>query len=143
MEAKRRADYDKQKSEYDRRVNALPSPFRARIMGFRNWKPGTWKYDFEPYELFTCEQAAEIAKALKTPEEIDRFQNLEFPEQKKLVPALSEDHSGNTFGAACHLARTYLTYPDLIPAVHGALCPRVGCENYGCVASRPTPVLKL
>ena len=135
-EAKKRTDYDAKASDYAARVNALPLPFHARIQGFRNWKPETWKYDFEPYELFTCEQAVEIANALKTPDEISRFHKLEFVEQKKLVPALSDDHSGNTFGAACHLASIYLTKPDLIPSAHGALCPLVGCKDYGCVASR-------
>jgi hypothetical protein len=135
-EAKKRTDYDAKADDYNRRVSALPPPFTARINGFRNWKPETWKYDYEPYELFTCEQAVEIANALKTPDEISRFHKLEFVEQKKLVPALSDDHSGNTFGAACHLASIYLTKPDLIPSAHGALCPLVGCKDYGCVASR-------
>ena len=135
-EAKKRTDYDAKASDYDARVNALPLPFKTRITDFRNWKPETWKYDFEPYELFTCEQAVEIANALKTPEEISRFHKLDFPEQKKLVAALSDDHSGNTFGAACLLANIYLTKPDLIPKAHGALCPLVGCKDYGCVASR-------
>lgn len=135
-EDKKRSDYEAQSGEYDRRVNALPQPFKTRITEFRNWKPETWKYDFEPYELFTCEQAVEIATALKTPEEISRFHKLDFTEQKKIVLALSDDHSGNTFGAACLLARIYLTKPELIPSVHGALCPLVGCEDYGCAASR-------
>lgn len=118
-EAKKRTDYDAKTDDYNRRVEALPLPFKTRIMDFRNWKPETWKYDFEPYELFTCEQAVEIANALKTPDEISRFHKLEFVEQKKLVPALSDDHSGNTFGAACHLASIYLTKPDLLPSAHG------------------------
>jgi hypothetical protein len=122
-EKKKRNDYDEKADEYDRRVNALPQPFKTRITNFRNWKPETWKYDFEPYELFTCEQAVEIATALKTPGEIQRFHKLEFLEQKKLVPALSGDHSGNTFGAACLLASIYLTKSDFVPLAHVALCP--------------------
>lgn len=135
-EAKKCADYDAKTDEYNRRVEALPPPFRERIMGFRNWNPKTWKYDFEPYELFVCEQAVEFTKALKTPEEITRFYKLEFAEQKKLVPALSDDHSGNTFGAASMLANLYLTKPELLPKAHGALCPLVGCKEYGCFCSR-------
>lgn len=135
-ESKKRTDYDAKTEDYNRRVATLPPPFTERIMGFRNWKPETWKYDFEPYELFTCEQAVEIATALKTSEEISRFHKLDFSEQKKLVAALSEDHSGNTFGAACLLANIYLTKPELLPSAHGALCPLVGCNEYGCVASR-------
>jgi hypothetical protein len=133
---KKRTDYDSQAGEYERRVNALPSPFKTRIVDFRNWKPLTWKYDFEPYELFCCEQAVEIADALKTPGEVTRFHALEFEKQRKLVTNLSDDHSGNTFGTACFLAQLYLKTPDLIPKAHGALCPLVGCEDYGCFASR-------
>lgn len=135
-DAKKRTDYDAKADDYNRRVAALPAPFGERINGFRNWKPETWKYDFEPYELFVCEQAVEIANALKTPEEISRFHKLEFAEQKKLVAALSDDHSGNTFGAACLLANLYLTKPDLLPKAHGALCTIVGCKDYGCAAGR-------
>lgn len=135
-EAKKRADYDAKASDYDARVNALPMPFKTRIKDFRNWKPETWKYDFEPYELFACEQAVEIANAMKTPEEISRFHKLDFPEQRKLVAALSDNHSGSTFSAACLLANIYLTKPDLVPKAHGALCPLVGCKDYGCAISR-------
>ena len=115
---------------------ALPKPFRDRIQGFRNWKPETWKYNFEAYELFTCEQAVEIAKSLKSPEEIQKFYKQSFEDQKKRVPVLSDEHSGNTFGTACLLAKIYLTNPDLITQAHGALCPLVGCDDYGCFAVR-------
>jgi len=139
QKAKQIADYDAKADEYDRRVMALPEPFRMRIEGFRNHRPGKWKYEFEPYELFTCEQAVAIADALKTTEAIGAFYKLDkFADQKALVPVLLDEHSGNTFGTACLLARIYLEQPDAIPKTHGALCPLVGCEDYGCFAARKT-----
>ncbi len=55
------------------------------------------------------------------------------PKQKERVPDLAYDeHSGNTFGVACKLAHCYAAEPDLVPKMHGALCPLVGCESYGC-----------
>lgn len=42
------------------------------------------------------------------------------------------EHSGNTFGAACKLAHCFVAEPHLISKMHGALCPLVGCEEYGC-----------
>ena len=35
--------------------------------------------------------------------------DMPYEEQKKAIPKLSEDHSGNTFGAACGLAAQYLS----------------------------------
>ena len=62
----------------------------------------------EPYEVFCCEQAVLIAKALKTEAEIQKFYDAPYNEQQELVPALSDGHSGNTFGGACALARAWL-----------------------------------
>ena len=35
-----------------------------RINGFRDYNPN-WKYDYESYELFICEQAVAIAQATR------------------------------------------------------------------------------
>ena len=133
--AKNHSDYDAKAEEYDRRVSALPEQFKQRITDFRAQKPD-WRYDFEPYELFVCEQAIEFANQLKTTDELKRFHKLDFAARKQLVPSLSDDHSGNTFGAACMLANLWLTRPELIPKAHGALCALVGCKDYGCYAAR-------
>jgi hypothetical protein len=46
---------------------------------------------------------------------------------------LADGHSGNTVGCACLLARLYLTSPEDVARMHGALTPLVGCAEYGCV----------
>ena len=58
-------------------------------------------------------------------------------EQKRLIPALEYDeHSGNTLMCACGLAIGCLEYPDVLWKFHGALCPLVGCVDYGCHAGQ-------
>ncbi len=139
-DAKKESEYQASKPEFDRRIEALPPQFRERILGFRHRNPN-FGPDFEAYELFTCEQAVAIATALKksgprgtNPETFKAFRGKTFAEQKRIVPELSDGHSGNTFGAACCLAEMWITRPGLVPKYHGAMCPVAGCEEYGCWA---------
>lgn len=61
------------------------------------------------YNLFACEQAILIADALQSREKISEFMKMtDFNSQMKMVPGLSDGHSGNTFGMACHFAAAYL-----------------------------------
>jgi hypothetical protein len=131
--AKKCREFEEQKAERDRRYEALPEIFRKRIDKFRRNNPN-FRVEYEPYELFCCEEAVKIAAALKTPEEIDRFYKLPWEEQRALVP-IDEGHSGNTFGCACMLAKLYLTRPEYVEQMHGALAPLVGSQEYGCVPS--------
>ena len=133
-EVKRKMEFQNNRKKYEARIAALPVQFRIRIAGFQQRNP-KFNFDHLPYELFVCEQAVAIADALKTEKEIARFHKLDFPEQKKLVPALDDGHSGNTFGSACTLAALFIDKPDLLPHMHGALCPLVGCKDYGCYAA--------
>lgn len=129
---KEREDFDRfqrNKSATDKRVAALPKVFRDRLDKFRGNNPDfRWKY--EEYELFTCEEAVKIAVHCKTAEGVDAFHKAPWDEQKAVV---SNDHSGNTFGMACYLARLFLAHPEGVVKLHGALAPLVGSEEYGCV----------
>lgn len=117
----------------DEQYSALPKCFQERIDKFRaNNK--RFRIDYESYELFCCEQAIFIANGCKTPEEIKKFADKNWNEQLKQVPELSEDHSGNTFGTACHLAYWYLSNPENVVKIQGALTPLVGSKEYGDVA---------
>jgi hypothetical protein len=111
------AAYIANRATYEAQFAALPDIFQARITGFRNANPEFWR--FEPYELFTCGEAVKIAAVVQA-DEISAFYELPFERQQEIVPDLSDGHSGNTFGAACSLARIYLERPDMIPAAHGA-----------------------
>lgn len=131
QKAKRIADYEARRSEYDARIAALPETFRTRLHGFAAKNP-EFGPEYLPYELFVCEEAVKIARACDTEAEVQRFAGLPYPEQKARVPDLGEGHSGNTFGAACYLARLWLHEADLVPKAHGAIVPLVGCDAFGC-----------
>jgi hypothetical protein len=129
--------YAKNKSANDERIAKLPPIFQERIREFREFN-SEWGHKHEGYELFVCEQAALLADKLKTQDAVKEFHKAPWEEQKKQIPEISDDHSGNTFGAACSLASVFLTQPELIPSMHGALCSLVGCKDYRCYAARKT-----
>jgi len=127
--------FKKDKPRLDKSYKALPKCFQERIDKFRNNNP-EFRVEFESYEMFCCEQAVEIAKACKTIENIDKFKNLEWDEQKKMVKKLDDGHSGNTFGCSCSLAYWFLKEQENVIKMHGALAPLVGSEEYGCVPKK-------
>jgi hypothetical protein len=127
---------ERDRAERDRRIAALPEAFRARFARFHAVGGDDWRADFEPYELFTCEEAVTIHAALETRKAIAGFSRATVHHQKELVPALKYgDHSGNTFGQACQLAALMADGGENIAKMHGALCPLVGCQAYGCWAA--------
>jgi len=130
----KKKDYERHKEEYKDRINRLPIEFQDRIKRFQinNLNFG---WDFLPYELFCCEQAVLFANKLKTIMALDDFYKMEWKERKKFIPELNDGHSGNTFGLAVLLAKYFITAPEMIVKEHGAMCPLVGCKEYGCCAS--------
>lgn len=127
-------DYEARRSEYEALVAALPQEFQRRIAGFR-LRDG-WRAEFEPYELMVCCDAVKIAAAHATADVVRAFGALKWDEQKRVVPGLDDGHSGNSFGAAVRLAWLYKSDPALVEKEHGALCPLVGCAEYGCWSTR-------
>ena len=127
-EAKR--TFKKNKSKIDKRFNKLPQLFQLRIQRFRKHNRN-FRWEFESYELFCCEEAVKIANALKTEDAIIEWSKKDWKEQVKQVP-ISDGHSGNTFGCAVVLARLYARKSPSVISVHGALVPLVGCKKYGC-----------
>jgi hypothetical protein len=120
-------------AELDKQYDALPKCFKERIDKFRA-NNDRFRIDYEGYELFCCEQAIAIANGCKTPEMVQEFGKKEWAEQLLQVPELSDGHSGNTFGASCKLAYWYLSNPENVQKVNGALSPLVGSVEYGEVA---------
>lgn len=120
-------------AEMDERYNSLPNCFQERINKFR-YNNDRFRVDYESYELFCCEQAVLIADQCKTADEVQLFAKKGWDDQLKQVPGLSHDHSGNTFGSACHLAYWYLTQPENVVKMHGSLSVLVGSEEYGDIA---------
>jgi hypothetical protein len=130
-EERRKQYEEKGKAELLAAYDKLPVVFKKRLDDFKARVPD-FGPEHEPYESFACSQAVLFADTLKTEAELVRFAKLDSDEQRKLVPGLSEDHSGNTFGFAVMLARVYLAQPELVPKVHAAICPLLGCKEAGC-----------
>lgn len=131
-EAKDKVEFEQNKVELDAQYQALPEVFQRRIDKFRTNNPD-FRWKFEAYEMLVCTQAVMIAEALKTSTAIQSWKDMDFKKQKRLVPDLSNGHSGNTFDAACFLAMLYLEQPEGVVEQHGAMAPLVGSKEYGCV----------
>ena len=84
--AKKKAKWEDKRDETAARIAALPEPFRERIEFFM--RQPDWGWDFGFYELFCCEEAAKIAKALKTGEKIEAFSEMKSARQREVVPEL-------------------------------------------------------
>ena len=128
----RKIHYNKNKGSYSRRIKRMPKAFQDRFERFRKVGGRQWRYDYEEYELYVCGEACKLLAALPTASEVARFQQSSAEEREKMVPSIGPVHSGNTIAAAIALAVCYYAEPALIPRMHGALCPLVGCEKYGC-----------
>ncbi len=133
-EREQREQFDREREILDARYDALPACFRDRIDRFRSNNPD-FRWRFEAYELYCCEQAVVIASVMKSAGEVRTFASMGWDEQVARCPGLDDGHSGNTFGAACRLAMDYLTDPGHVSQRHGALAPLVGSKAYGCVPS--------
>ena len=135
---KKEQEYKKNKKKYDAVYDSLPECYQKRIDKFRKNNPN-FNRDFLPYELFCCTESLKIAKKLKTVEQINNFRQMAWDAQRMLVD-IDDGHSNNTFGCSVFLAKQYLTNPDDVDLIHGAMCPLVGCWDYGC---SPKPVAEL
>lgn len=133
-DARKQSEYQEHADEWEQRISALPFLFQQRIAGFRRRNPD-FNWEYLAYEMSCCEDAVKIANAFPTLEQIDEFNDLSWEDQRIAIPELFDGHSGNSFSVAVGLARLFLSNPLSIPLVHGALCPLVGCESYGCYAT--------
>jgi hypothetical protein len=125
--------FEEDKESLDKQYDNLPDVFQKRLDKFRTNNPD-FRWEFEPYEMFCCEQALLISGKLTEADKVKEFSKLDYDEQKKMIPELSDEHSGNTFGMSCKLAYIYLKDPDSVIKLHGALASLVGSEAYGCVS---------
>jgi hypothetical protein len=136
---KKQEEFEESRAELDARYEALPDVFQRRLDRFRAGNPD-FRWEYERYELFTCEEALKIATALETADLVIAYGKESYETQAAMVPGLSEDHSGNTHGCAVQLAYLYLYSPNTVVISHGALAPLVGCEEYGCThPEEPAP----
>lgn len=134
-ELTRRRAWEEKRDELELRWAALPEVFQHRRARFAGHNPDFWLH--EEYELFTCEEAHALALALGSTKAVEAFHKMEWKAQKERLLTLSDDHSGNTFWMATRLAYLFLDGDGGgVLTEHGALCPLMGCEEYGCVPRR-------
>jgi hypothetical protein len=146
---RRRAFEETGRAALDAKYAALPPVFQARIDKFRHNNPD-FRWEYEDYEMFCCEEAVKLARHLGTIDAAEHYASLaasetwkadnerwnrEWEEQKAIDRAagLADGHSGNTHGMAVALAFWYLKHPENVERMHGALAPLVGSFEYGCV----------
>lgn len=121
-----------ERNDRDVRWSRLPCQFSKRRDRFMEGN-SNFARDYEPYELFCCEQSVVIHDACNGDADVIReFAKLEWREQKERIPLLSDEHSGNTFGVSVRLAIWLATAPENVVREHGAMAMLVGCDEYGC-----------
>jgi hypothetical protein len=133
-EKKEIEEFNLNKNKLDADYNNLPEVFKRRLDILRQ-NNKVFRQKYEACEMNCCIDAVKIAKELKTVEEYNKFVSLNYDKQMKRVKDLDEGHGGNSFGCACQLAYYYITDPEYVYKAHGALCPLVGCNDYGCYIS--------
>jgi len=131
---KKRSEFIKDKKQLDEDYDNLPLVFQRRITILRDNNPN-FRVAHETYEMLVCKEAVKIAYAFPKKEELEAFRKADYGKQKKMLPIMSNAHSGNSWGASIRLAYWYITDKEDVWKEHGALCPLVGCEDYGCWAS--------
>ncbi len=114
---RKKATFLEEKDGLDASFNSLPKAFQESIQKKRDADPN-YRINNEAIEMFCYKEAVEIANNLPKfkgipnydlKARVEKFQSLSFNEQKKLVPSLSDGHSGGTLGTACALASDYVS----------------------------------
>jgi len=140
----KKAEFKEGLVEFMGEIRKLPPSFQDRFQGFMNRNPN-WGWEFGPYELHVCKTACEaigyvLNELGQNPstedanEALRQLYQLSYDQQLAILPSI-EGANGNRANMAFRLASIYFISPDIIPKAHGALCPLVGCEKYGCWAS--------
>lgn len=117
LDAEREAKWIIAEPNLDADYEALPPVLQRRIASLREAGGLEWRKHDEGYEMFICTQAVVIAK-LGSDEKIKAWASINsdtppegykpYDYQRQLAEApegFRDEHSGNTFGMACSLAR--------------------------------------
>ena len=111
---RKREQFENNRVELDQKVASLPEIFQRRIQKFRANNP-EFRYEYEPYEVFCCEQAVLFARKFSTPKRLEDFTKMIWEEQISYFNDEEKEafksHSGNTFGMSARLAYHYLVNP--------------------------------
>ena len=115
-------------SDFNRRLHSLPQVFQQRFKKFFRLGEDFW--DLAWYELVACETALKIAYVCKSWQGIRRFNDMNWNEQKTLIPSMDDGLSRNQFGFARYMAKVYLQNSKLVSKVCGAMSILTGSKSY-------------
>lgn len=134
----RRERLERDREDLERRTNALRLPLRARVLAKRarsKLSNDDWDANYWAYELFTCEEAQGIFLHFRDSAELAAWFGMSGQAQQEVYPGLSDQHSGNTFDAACILARLLFENEakaaETLGRVYGTMAPLVGSDEAG------------
>lgn len=133
MNERREREFVENEAKLNADYAALPLAFQFRIDQLRAAGGRDWRVQTESYEMFVCTEAAKMAAHFTTVEALERWWRLPHGEQRAEWGGYADGHSGNTFGAACHLAREYLRSGDrseALVAAPQAMAPIAGDPRY-------------
>lgn len=132
MDAQKKARFDERKGEADLKYDALLPEFKQRIDRFRAANPDfRWKYEY--YEGEVCTAAVmlvEWARKRDGIKDIFAWNELSPEGQSAEIPTWSQELSGNQHQCAVYLASLYLTQPEHVVLVPGAMAPLLGSADY-------------
>ena len=117
VKRRRQQRWVERREQIEQQITELPEPLRQRVAVLRANKAGRDdESEWLEYEVFIMSQAAVLADALETVEQIKSFSELSVDEQYARVPGLSREHSRYSFSTTVATARILLEDPGaLIP----------------------------
>lgn len=120
VKRRRQQRWIERREQIEQQITELPEPLQQRIATLRANKAGRDdESEWLEYEVFIMSQAAVLADALETVEQIKSFSELSVDEQYARVPGLSREHSGYSFSTTVATARILLEEPDALIPVAG------------------------
>lgn len=129
---------ERDRSDLQRRTEALRAPLRARVEAKRassKLDPNDWDASYWAYELFVCEEAQALYLHFRSDRELAEYRGASNNAQRALYPGLSDQHSGNTYAVACAIASVLFANEakatEYLCAAFGALAPLVGSDEAG------------
>lgn len=140
-EEEKAVEFAEKRPDMLERIDALPGPFRRRFTRFRRNEP-RFLIEFGEYELSACEEAAAMAEWARgradagdepsADHALERLALSDHDAAREMYDPVHDGHSGNSWHVAVKLARAYVSRPEVVELMHGAMARLVGCEDYGC-----------
>lgn len=140
--ARQEREFVENEERLDAECEALPTALRRRIESFREAGGREWRVSNESYEMFVCAQAVVIAtlgsreailrwNSINSKEPPEGYTPYDYKRQHVELPGFSDQHSGNTYGAAVALALMLVEeHPEQAIIMPAALAPISGDPRY-------------